>query len=742
MSGSKTPSTQRSMRRAGRRLLLAASVLAVLLIPAAQATPGALDPTFGTGGKVTTQIGTYNDYAYALVRQPDGKFVAAGTSNTGLKTDFALARYNPNGSLDTSFNGTGKVTTAMGASWDSLNDLALQPDGKLVAAGYSQNGFNFDFALARYNPNGSLDTSFNGTGKVTTPFALYDDKANAVALQPDGKIVVAGHSHNGSNYDFALARYNPNGSLDTSFNGTGKVTTPIGSSDDETYALALQPDGKLVAAGLSRTGTGAVFALVRYNPNGSLDTSFNGTGKLTTAIGAYASVNALAPQPDGKLLAAGIGDNGSHFVFALARYNPNGSLDTSFNGTGKVTTPMGSVQDDAIALARQPDGKLLAAGYSSRGPTDDFALARYNPNGSLDTSFNGTGKVTTAIGSGHDDAYALALQPNGSIVAAGSSWNGSRTVFALVRYRGSTVTATKTGSGSGSVTSSPGGISCGSICSAPFAAVPVTLTATASAGSSFLGWSGACSGGGSCALTMSGDRTATARFETNKTLALTKAGGGTGTVSSTPAGISCGSTCAHVYTHGSAVTLTATASAGSSFIGWSGACSGTGTCALTMSAARTASARFETNKTLALTKAGRGTGTVSSTPAGISCGSTCAHIYRPGTAVTLTAAASARSSFAGWSGACSGTGTCTLTMSAARSVTATFKVLCVVPKLKGKTLRAAKRALKKAHCSPGKVTRAFSAKVRKGRVISQKPKPGKKLAAGSKVKLKLSKGKA
>jgi uncharacterized delta-60 repeat protein len=741
--GSKAMSASKT-RRAGRRLLFAACMLALLLIPAAGATPGALDPSFGTGGKVTTAIGAADAHAYALVRQPDGKLVVAGDSyniTTPSLYDFTLARYNPNGSLDTSFDGTGKVTTAIGLNNDGASALALQPDGKLVAAGASNNGSDYDFALARYNPDGSLDKSFKGTGKVTTAIGPGNDQAFALVLQPDGKIVVAGRSYNGSQNVFALARYKPDGELDTSFNGTGKVTTAIGSLEDEAYALALRPDGKLVAAGHSRNGSQTFFALTRYNPNGSLDTSFNGTGKVTTAIGGYAEAHELALQPDGKLVAAGVGDNGSHFAFALARYNPNGSLDTSFNGTGKVTTAIGAVQDDAIDLAQQPDGKLVAAGYSTNGSQHDFALSRYNPNGSLDLSLNGTGKVTTAIGSGQDEAYGLAIAPDGKLVAAGYSYDGSRQVFALARYRGSALTVTKTGSGAGTVTSSPGGINCGSACSAPFAAVPVTLTATPAAGSSFLGWSGACSGTGKCALTMSGDRTANARFETNKTLSLTKAGSGTGTVSSAPAGISCGSSCAHVYRHGTAVTLVAIASPGSSFLGWSGACSGIGTCTVTMSANRSATARFEPNKTLALTKAGRGTGTVTSSPVGISCGSSCSHVFRYGAAVNLTAVASARSRFSRWSGACSGTGTCTVTMSAARSVTATFKVACVVPKLKGKTLKAAKRAIKRAHCSVGKVTKVFSGKVKNGRVIKQSRRPGKKLAAGAKVKLTVSKGK-
>jgi uncharacterized delta-60 repeat protein len=657
-------SKPKSTRKASGQFLLAACLFAFLLIPSAQATPGALDPSFGTGGEVTTGIGPASESAWALALQPDGKLVAAG----GSSGDFALARYNPDGSLDSSFNGTGKVTTAIGAGGDSATALTLQPDGKLVAAGTSWNGSNDDFALARYNPDGSLDTNFNG-GTVTTAIGPGDDVAVALVLQPDGKLVAAGYSWNGSQYVFALARYNPDGSLDTNFNGTGTVTTAIGPSDDEIYGLAVQPDGKLVAAGWSSNGSNDDFALARYNPDGSLDTGFNSTGTVTTAIGpGQDDAFALALQADGKLVAAGDSYNASTYDFALARYNPDGSLDTSFNG-GKVTTPIGSNWDGASALALQPDGKLVAAGTSWNGANDDFALARYNPDGSLDTSFHGTGKVTTPIG-GNDGAHALTLQPDGKLVAAGDSSNGSDYDFALVRYLNSnTLTVSKGGSGSGSVTSSPSGIDCGDTCWAPFAAGPVMLTATASPGSAFTGWSGDCSGSGSCTLSMNADQTATATFESHKTLTLTKAGDGTGTVTSSPSGISCGSSCASSFTHGTTVTLTASAAAGSSFAGWSGA-------------------------------------------------------------------------------GCSGTGTCTVTLDADKPVTATFEQvktppppLCIVPKVKGKTLKAAKRAIKRAHCSVGKVTRAFSAKVKRGRVISQKPKPGRKLAAGSKVRLTLSKGK-
>ena len=648
-----------------RLLLLVACLFAVLLVPAAQATPGALDPSFGTGGKVTTPIGAGDDEAEAVVVQPDGKLVVAGYSQDGSVYTIDAARYDANGSLDHSFGTGGKVTTTIGSSDDEAYALALQPDGKLVVAGYSYNGSNYDLAVVRYNPDGSLDTSFNGTGKVTTGIGAGDDGANGLAVQPNGKVVAGGWTYNGSNYDFALVRYNADGSLDTSFNGTGKVTTAIGAGWDSANALVLQPDGKLVLAGRSNNGANDDFALVRYNADGSLDTSFNGTGKVMTAIGSGPdSANALVLQPDGKLVAAGHSWQGSpsNNDFALVRYNPDGSLDTSFNGTGKVTTAIGSADDVAYAVALQPDGKLVAGGSSWNGSNYDFGVARYNPNGSLDTSFNGTGEVKTAIGSGGDTATALAVQPDGELVAAGYSRNSVDFDFALARYtNSSTLTVAKSGSGWGSVVSSPNGIDCGSSCSASFAAGSATLTATPSPGSSFVGWSGDCSGSGSCTLSMNADETATARFELDKTLTLTKAGSGAGTVSSSPTGIGCGSSCASSFAFGTAVTLTASAAAGSSF--------------------------------------------------------------------------------AGWSGDCSGTGTCTLTMDASHSATASFQSLCVVPKLKGKMLRAAKQAIRRAHCSVGKVTKAYSAKVKSGRVISQHPKPGKKLAAGSKVKLSLSKGK-
>src|SRR5207249_4338042 len=228
-------------------VLLWAAALA--LPPAARANTGDLDPAFGTGGQVVTPIFNGYDVASALVLQPDGKLVAAGYAYSASNTAVALVRYNANGSLDTSFGTGGKVTTAIGSVDDEVFALVRQPDGKLVAAGYTSGANSTAFALVRYNADGSLDTGFGTGGKVTTAIGSIDDEVFALVLQPDGKLVAAGYTSGASNTAFALVRYNASGSPDASFGTGGKVTTQIVTMENEAFALVLQPDGKLVAAG-------------------------------------------------------------------------------------------------------------------------------------------------------------------------------------------------------------------------------------------------------------------------------------------------------------------------------------------------------------------------------------------------------------------------------------------------------------------------------------------------------------
>lgn len=418
---------------------LVAAISAAILMSFACTNPanasGTLDTTFDSDGKVITRVGTNNDVANAMVFQSDNKILLAGYSFVGSNEDFSLARYNADGSLDTSFDTDGKVTTVIGSNADVIRSIAVQIDGKIVVVGHTYDGSQFDFALARYNSDGSLDTTFNTSGKVTTPIGSANNSAFAMAIQSDGKIVAAGFANNGSNDDFALARYNSDGSLDTSFDTDGKVTTAMGPGNDAIRSIVIQSDGKILAVGNGSNGTNFDFAIARYNANGSLDTSFDTDGKLLTPIGTgtdYAM--SVAIQGDGKIVAAGYSHNGADNDFALARYNSDGSTDTSFNTSGKVTTAIGSANNSAFSMVIQSDRKIVVAGFANNGSNDDFALARYNGDGSLDTSFDSDGKYTAEFGSGHDVANALAIQSDGKIVAAGYSHNGINLDFAMLRF--------------------------------------------------------------------------------------------------------------------------------------------------------------------------------------------------------------------------------------------------------------------------------------------------------------------
>lgn len=419
---------RRKQRSMGR--VASITLLTVLLLHSEKANgaPGNLDTTFNGTGKVVTPVGP----GRAMVLQPDGRIVVGGWFS-GANIDFALARYNPDGSLDASFNGTGKVTVDVGSHDDYLAGLALQSDGKIVAVGYCSDGSKYLAGLVRLNANGSLDTTFNGTGKVTTAFTGAGDYAFAVALQTDGKIVVAGRAWVGSNFDVVVARYTSGGGLDTTFGTGGKVTTDLAGGSDEANSVAVQSDGKIVVAGdAGVSGSGQDLVLVRYNSNGTLDTSFNSTGKVVTSFGTGDDgCDGLVVLADGRLLAAGTAFNGTDNDFALARYNANGSLDTSFNTTGKVVTSIGSGRDDARDLAIQGDGKIIVAGFAQNGANYDFGLVRYNSNGSLDSTFGSGGKTMTDV-LNNDYGLAVAVQPDGKILVAGDGGGG----FGIVRYVG------------------------------------------------------------------------------------------------------------------------------------------------------------------------------------------------------------------------------------------------------------------------------------------------------------------
>jgi uncharacterized delta-60 repeat protein len=408
--------------------------LAIGILAAANgslAAPGDLDSTFGDGGKVTTDL-RFIDLARDVAIQRNGKIVVVG--GTSDNNDFALTRYNRDGSLDPSFGEGGKVITDFFGGFEDGHGVAIQPDGKIIVVGEEFHGedSNANFGLARYNSNGTLDQHFGIGGKVTTDFGGFD-LADAVVLQRDGKIVVAG----GANNNFGLARYNRDGSLDPSFGEGGKVETDFGGTNEIARGIALQRDEKIVVAGPTDQGLSDLnMALVRYNTDGSMDMSFGDSGKvITDFFGDLDAATGIVVQRNGKIVVAGYAfnpDNGTD-DFALARYNRDGSLDAHFGVGGKVTTDFGEF-DFEPAISLDQKGRIVVAGFTVSFDDADFALARYHSDGRLDSRFGTGGKVTTDFGD-NDQAGGMVIQQDGKIVLAGFSGNGQAgSDFAIARY--------------------------------------------------------------------------------------------------------------------------------------------------------------------------------------------------------------------------------------------------------------------------------------------------------------------
>ena len=390
----------------------------------------ALDTTFGSDGKVTTDLGG-REAISSIVMHSDGKISVAGTSYRGpsLVNDFALARYNPNGTLDDTFGSSGTVVVGFGGD-DYVKDLALQSDGKLVVLGSTYVlGGNGNIVLARYNTDGTLDETFGTSGIVTTDFGYYT-WASGLGLQSNGKIVVSGTG--GETGGLLVARYDTDGSLDPTFGIGGKS---IGAAVmSYVRKLALQSDGKIVIVG---TACCYDFALVRYNTDGTLDMTFGTDGMVTTDFNGSDYAESVAIQQDGKIIAVGsTALGGGYSSFALARYDTDGDLDATFGADGKVVLGFGgNTAAWAYAIAIQADGKIVAAGGCSNVTetrNDDIALLRIHDDGTLDETFGENGKSLTDIDNSSNSASALVIQSDGKIVAAGHGGAGED--FALVRY--------------------------------------------------------------------------------------------------------------------------------------------------------------------------------------------------------------------------------------------------------------------------------------------------------------------
>jgi serralysin len=409
----------RSVRHTSQRVLVVVWALIVLPVTPARAAAGDLDPSFGGGGIVTTRVVPgETSGTQALAIRPDGTIVAAG--------------------------GTQTVVTAFRARRCVVgNAVAAPADGTIVVAGGA--GCRGRFALVRYRANGTLDPTFGGDGRVTTGFrgGRFYSTALGVAVQSDGKVVAVGICCHHS--VFAVARYDLDGSLDPTFGGDGRVTTDFTPAGDHASSLAIQADGKIVVAGVAAVARDrARFAVARYDTDGTLDATFGGDGRVTTQPeDCVSQARGVTVQTDGRIVVAG--SAGCIDEFGVVRYDTGGTLDPTFDGDGIVTTGFsGCPQATPNALAIGADGRIVVSGFEAcAGPTSEhfaFATARYDMGGSLDGSFGTGGQVTSVIWDPEcfQQATGVAVQSDGNIVVAGGTvCEGARhTRFTAVRYLG------------------------------------------------------------------------------------------------------------------------------------------------------------------------------------------------------------------------------------------------------------------------------------------------------------------
>ncbi len=507
-----------------------------------------LDPAFGANGVATVNLGPNywgenNPEAGDIALQSDGKIVQVGSYLPYYGSDFVLVRYTSTGVLDTSFDSDGKVITDLFStpttkySDDHATSVVIQSDGKIIAAGSSRTDVNgitipnfeastawtwWNVALARYNTDGSLDSGFGTGGRVeidvanaSTADAIYE-----IALQTDGKIVAVGYTMSGLNNRFLIMRFNSNGTLDTTFNTTGyRIEHFTENTLEHAHAVAVQPDGNIVVAGTGVRPDGKyTISILRLTSAGLLDSTFSGDGKLVQLVGGNSGGYNVVVDSNSKILVGGytrdiaLDTN----IFALVRYNSNGTLDTTFDTDGIVSTSFaGTLSSSIRGLVLQADNKIIAYGHAEVG-SSDLVIARYNPDGSLDTTFDsGDGMVRTDL-SQYDNATNVALQTDGKILASASrrSDDNTYTMLAVLRYGAETVDLTMAVNPAGAGTTTPPAGTSGVL-----PATPQAISATTNPSYSFVNWTTSGSeavvanpDAASTTVTLSGNATVTANF--------------------------------------------------------------------------------------------------------------------------------------------------------------------------------------------------------------------------------------
>ncbi len=430
------------------RVLVVGVCQNVGLCAARYTADGALDASFGGNGQLPPVfVPNVSNVSASLALLPSGKFLLAGTCFDLGNDDFCVFRFNADGSIDATFGPgvtEGSVITPIGSADDRVQAMLTQPDGKIVVAGTCNNGVDSDFCAARYLANGTLDASFGSGGKVITAFSNRDDVVNAMALQADGKLLLAGSCNNGTTDDVCALRYEINGALDASFGSGGKLITVVGSAYSAARAVALQPDGKFLVAAQCLTGTKNDFCTLRYNANGTLDTSFGSGGIRVTSVGSGNDyLTSITLQPDDKLILAGHCAASGGLDFCAVRFTAAGALDATFGTGGKLTTAISNgatpatSNDYVTAMTLQPDGKLLLAGYCRSGSFDKFCVARYDggpfaaPACSLD--IDGDTQVLATTDSLIHARIALGIRGDAVVAGINSPINAQRKTWTQIR---------------------------------------------------------------------------------------------------------------------------------------------------------------------------------------------------------------------------------------------------------------------------------------------------------------------
>lgn len=401
---------------------------------------GLLDPTFGDNGLVVKDLGSNNtDFLYAITIQPDQKILAVGSTGSGSTSNFVVVRYLPDGSFDPDFGNGGKAIIDFNGTPSVCSAVAVQPDGKIVLAGHNRIGSVYDFAAARLNTDGSPDTTFSHDGKVITDLSTGYEYANTVLLQNDGKIIAAGKIESKTFSDFAAVRYLANGDLDTDFGVHGIITTSI-RDEDEARCGVIQSDGKIILAGFSSVSAKGDFAMVRYNEDGTIDKSFGNGGKVLTDLqgtGGSDFASSIIEEPNGNLVLTGSANFDNLFLesdIGVTRYDADGHLDLNFGNQGVYILQLGG-NTQAFGLARQSDGKYVIAGKSDYVFShNQWLIARINHDGGLDTLFGDHGLTLTDIDGNSQQPTGIVLQNDSRIVVGGLNGDFTKLDFVVARY--------------------------------------------------------------------------------------------------------------------------------------------------------------------------------------------------------------------------------------------------------------------------------------------------------------------